>query len=478
MKTIFYFFSILFLLGSCGDATNRTMQENVSAFLNDNEKAVVFGKVDVKALQNKAEIANIPIYGPIIKEVLKGFENSLNMESPLYFAMEGPINEGNVEGAVYMFAEVKDKDSLVKRLTKQGFDVNQVDDISTMQDGEMGIGVRNNLAIVVIKEQFEAKTLLPEVFKRCTGELSGETVENILNDKGDFVLGMDLENLFEQGTNGFAELSAGDKKKTMELLDDSYLQSSLHFEKGSIRLETKNHFNDVLQKSLFLKSDPSGKMVTKLGTGRPRIGFAVNVDMKKIDKLLNKYASSLMKQFKEGLGGPAAVTMLVGGDNPLSSLATGELAGVLLGEPHSMDEVKDFNFYVGLGPNGKTLMQDGQNMLSLWLHKVILSGNGISGYSSEKYAPGNGKKLFLPGDFQFFGKKGITAFVDLEGVDMETFGLEGEEKLAELLKSITFEADNNGTVLNLRLRNAGTNSLKQIVDFFLKEMSNDMQSFL
>jgi hypothetical protein len=464
------------VLGSCGDATNRTLEENLSAYLQANDKAVVFGKVDINQLKQKGGIANIPIYGPIIGEVLKGYQSSLNMDAPVFFAIEGPIDVNKGPNGLVMFAEVKNKDSLVKKLTQQGFDVNDQGGISIMQDGDMGIGIRNNLAIVAVSEKVEAKTLLPQLFEQCTGDLSGDAVNEMLETKSDIVVGVDIDHLFEQSMATMPGLPAADKKKMNEVLDDSYVCTGLTFETGAVRISSKNYFNEAMQKFMFLKSDPSAKMIKNLGSGSPKMGLSMNLDLVKLEQFLNENVPGAMRELTRNLGSGATVALASGGDKPFSSLLSGELGAVVVGEPHALSEVKDFNLFVGLGPKGKAIFGGFEGMLSLIMKKVVLTNKSLSAYSSETYAPKPGKKMVLGSDFRFFGKKGMTAFVDMKALNIDPSTLRGEEKLLTLVKNVTMEMDNNGMTVMIRAKDSGKNALKQIVDLLLKEMGNELQN--
>ena len=106
--------------------------------------------------------------------------------------------------------------------------------------------------------------------------------------------------------------------------------------------------------------------------------------------------------------------------------------------------IPDFNFYVGLGSKGKAFGELGKSLLEEQFARIDLSGEGLSGYSSVDFIPSNSAKLNLPKGCENFGKKSISGFLNLDGMDMSEFDLEGEAKLLELVKYITFEYDANG----------------------------------
>jgi alkylation response protein AidB-like acyl-CoA dehydrogenase len=68
--------------------------------------------------------------------------------------------------------------------------------------------------------------------------------------------------------------------------------------------------------------------------------------------------------------------------------------------------------------------------------------------------------------------KGITAFVNLEGVDLSTFEFENEQKIIYLIKNITFEMDNAGSRLVITAKDGSENMLKQSVDLMVEELAD------
>jgi len=79
--------------------------------------------------------------------------------------------------------------------------------------------------------------------------------------------------------------------------------------------------------------------------------------------------------------------------------------------------------------------------------------------------------LAIPKGCEEFGKKGITAFVNLEGVDLSTFEFENEQKIIYLIKNITFEMDNAGSRLVITAKDGSENMLKQSVDLMVEELA-------
>ena len=193
--------------------------------------------------------------------------------------------------------------------------------------------------------------------------------------------------------------------------------------------------------------------------------------MKKVQAFMDEYSPGAMADLMDMLGGEAQMAMAMGGSDGLAGLLNGEVAAVMVGEPNAYEGMSDFNVYVGLGKNGRTLAEGFKGLLSLGMAKVDLDKNGLSAFSSMNFVPQVGKKLNVPVGCEIFGKKGITAFVNFEGIDLTSFEFENEQKMIYLIKYVTFEMDENGSKIIIKAKNGKENVLKQAMDVVVKELS-------
>jgi len=147
---IFSIFSFILILSSCGGNEDRGIAESASAFINANDKVIVFGSIDPISIFEKAEYKNIPMVGALIDGQMKRVSSGLNLYAGFYYAMEGPFTDGN-PATLYMFAEVKNLDSLKAVLTLDGYDFDSKDGIEYFRDGEATVGIKNKVAIMFVK---------------------------------------------------------------------------------------------------------------------------------------------------------------------------------------------------------------------------------------------------------------------------------------------------------------------------------------
>lgn len=478
MKKIIASFVLGILLVACSsDTSNRSVKDFFSAFLNGKTEIFAFGSAELNTILKKSDYANQPKIGAFLKSPIATLKNSLNLDNPSYYAVEGPFADGSPK-AIYIFMEVKNADSLKANLTKNGFDLQKKGDMDYLQDGDMSLGIEQKLAVVVIKrETYDGSKMLAETFEKSKGDVSTGKVSEILNKKSDVVMGMSVSSLYETSNTDLKNLPKDKQTELQAMLKDSYIENLVHFDNGEVVFETKNYFSSKLKSELFFESNASAPIVGKLGQGTPRFGFSMNLDMRKMQKFMDSYSPEAMDALSEELGGPFAMAMMASG-NDLSQIFNGQFGFVMMGDPGQSDAmIPDFNLHVGLAGKGQTLGQFAKTLFGGSFSQVDLSKDGISAYSSTQFASSPTSKLNLPMGCEGFGKKSITAFLNLEGMDMSGFDLEGEAKLIELIKYATFEYDVNGGRLVLKAKNGKENVLKQSIQKIIQELEGEIAGF-
>ena len=163
--------------------------------------------------------------------------------------------------------------------------------------------------------------------------------------------------------------------------------------------------------------------------------------------------------------------------NDLASIVNGKLGLVMVGDPNQTAAlIPDFNFFLGLGERGKALGEFGKEMIASQFAEINLTDEGLSGFTSMDYVPNASGKLNIPAGCEVFGQKPITAFVNLDGLDMSSFELEGEANLIKLVKYATFEYDENGGKLVIMAKEGKENMLKQAIQLMLKELESEIST--
>lgn len=475
MKKIFSLLVLSVLLFSCGgNKDERPIQEFLSAFMNHHETIVAFGKVNLNEILKKSEYKSIPKFGMILNKELDELGNSLNLETPVHFALEGPFAEDGTPATTYGFLEVKNSDSLVANLTRKGFDLNKEGEIHFFESGDVAFGIKKNLAIMITKKgDFDGKKFTIEAFKKVTDDVSGGKVDEILSTDGDLVVGVSMNNLYSTSNTDLNSLSKEKQAEVEKMVEDSYVMSMLHLNEGELVFETKNLFSEALASRMFFKEDNSAKLVSKLGTGEARIGLSTNIDMKKMQQFLDEFSPNTLKELASLIGAPAQIALMSGGDDALAGLLSGQIGAVMVGNPLESGAMEpDFNVYLGIEKNGYELAKTMEEFLKIGMAKVELSSSSLAAYSDPAFLPQSGKKIKIPKGCENFGKNGINFFVNLDGIDTEEFMLEDEQRLIYLVKYVNFEMNNNGSKLIVKAKDGNQNIMKQVADMLIEDFSD------
>lgn len=483
MKNINNLFRIAFIaivlisISACTTADGtKNAKDALSSFLNENDKVVAFGNANLKGIMTKSDYQNIPKFGKILNGEMETLEEMIDFDSPMYYALEGPIENG--PEVTYGFLQIKDSEKLVKKMTKDGFDFTKVDDISFTEDGDFALGLIENMAIVISKPgQFDGEKMMVEAFAKIKGKSSGGKIDEILAQEGDVVLGMNVSSLYSTSDKTLSGISVAKQKEIEELVKDSYVQTVFKFEDGAGIIESKNYFSTELEELLFFKSDDSAPILAQLGSGNARLGISLNLDMQKMQDFLNDYSPEAIDELGDALGPVFQGAMMLSGKQGLAAFLDGRVGAVMIGDPgENGSMIPDFNAFVGMTKKGQDLATMAEDM-DFGFGQLVLNDGGLSMSSNEKLSnAAKGKKLSLPGGCKDFGKSGISAFVNLDGLDMDEFDLEGEENILKIVKYITFDYDEKGGRLYIKAKKGQENVLKQAMDVLVKELSSEINN--
>ncbi len=472
-KNVLTLFLAAFIIASCsGDKDNRSVQEYASAFVNESENVFVFGSVDLKSILQKADYESVPKFGGIIKGELKNIETGLNLDAGVYYALEGPFQDGNI-GSVYAFAEVKNIDSLKLQLTQRGYDLESASGIDYFRSGDVAFGIKGKLALMLVKSgEFDTKELISGAFKRANGkELSGKAKELIVG-KSDISINLDLYKNYLANNEQLGTITKENKKQLEEMMKDSYTQSTISFEDGQLRMSLKNHFSVSLQKRTMMLSDDKASIRETMGNGEPKIAVSTNIDMVQLQAWMDDFAPGVLDNLLEQAGPLNMAMMMAGGK--LSNLVNGKLGFAMYGEPKAGSIEPDFSFYVGLGPQGKPLAEMAQNFLSKGTMILNINEKGVQGASAEAFRNSEGNRITVPAGCESFGKTAFSGFAYLDNMDTKAFEFKGGAKMIELVKYLNFSFDANGGELIVKLKDDKTNVLKQAAQFMLKEFESQI----
>lgn len=483
MKRIsaFYSVTVTFLLSiilfSCGSEEGSfDLQQETSKFIKSNNKIVLFGKVDLKAIIDKANLDKKEYdVVSIVTDEMGNLQNGIDMTNPVYFAFEGPLKQDGTPEVAYLLMKAKSDTAFIAELERRSYPVEEAGKISYTEDGDFSVGVKGNLAIAIIKhEESNAKKDLKAAFKMLEGDVSGGKVDEILATQGDIVLGTSLEKLYETSSTDLEKLDPKKKEKLEEMVSDSYVQTSFRFEPGQAVLESKNLFSEALMAIMPFKKDDSGKLLSKVnkGSGTPIAGVAFNMDVTKMEQFMNDYSPETIDGIFKSFGFSGNMF----GGLPVASMATnGQAAGLFSADMEN--NAMHLNFFVNASKLGRDLGTDQINKSEYGQYFNISSDeDGILGHMTFGMGESDlTQTIELPDVCEDFGNEGVSFFLYLNDIDVEDFGMFGPMELLEDVQYVLFDANNEGVKLIIKSKKDDVNFLENSTDVALKFLSSEVK---
>lgn len=481
---IFSIFAIsgILLISSCSsDSTERDAAEATSALIEGNEKIVAFGHISAMNMLNNADYKSIPKVNTILGSVLGNWKKGLEIDKPIYYALEAPFSQDGTPETVYALINIKHEDSLASIISEMGYALDKDGDLSYHQENDVTFGIRNKLLIIISKPgDYDGKAKIKEAFTLTEGDLSEDTAEEIIEEKGDIVSGIDIARLLSTSNTELEKLSAEKKAHLDELVTDAYIKTVANFENGMATVESTNIFSDDLKDELFFKDKNGATLVSKLGGGEPWMGIAMNLDLRKGESFLDDYLPTAQKRLTEDFPGEAKFALLALGENPFSKLFSGQAGMILKGDPKSaMGMELEYSSFLGLGPKGDILQKIMEDQFSVFGEKkgdTFIMGELRVKSNKQGIFASSGKetigKLNLPSYAKNFGEDSFSLFIAFEKMDVQSLELEDEAKVLEILQYVTINANRDGSKMVIAAKNKKTNILKQVTDFYANQIMN------
>jgi hypothetical protein len=279
--------------------------------------------------------------------------------------------------------------------------------------------------------------------------------KNILNTNSDIVFGISLASPLHVLNDTLSMQNA------FKLLNNSFIQSHIQFNKGNIQLITKNIFSsDLLENSFFKASN--GLWTQELIKGNTSVAYALNIDIVKCLKFIATINPTLNEQFSylQFLKNLPIQNM-----TDFQKIFDGRMAFMVNEYPNAQNEFGDMRLFLGLGEEGQTLI----NLYRLFVEEndFIFSevADGVLVSTSQNK---DTTKQIIDNRFKEFGKKGFSFFIDFtqfnsknipEGINFENISD---------LKCATFDMDFQGSKLLVSLKDSSKNVLSILSQSIIK----------
>lgn len=466
----------LLLFVACGKKNDFSAESALSAIIAKNDKIISFGHISPLEILNKSGVQKLPKINLLIGAQLALWEKGIDLEKPIYYAVEGL--DVTQEMTTYAVLNVKNKDSLNDVIAEMGYTLEKHADFMYYQENDVTFGYDEHILIVLIKKgDYDGKAALAQTFATAKGDLSEGKVADILATEGDLVSGMSIERIFNLSNPLIGNLTEKQKNELSELTKDGYVQSALSFGNGEMRWTSKNLYSDELKDRFYTDKDPINNLENRLKGGNAWMGFALNIDMKKTNDFINEFAPNLFKEIAKNLSSEAKLLMLSLGDKALSKLLSGEFAVVKTGNAtRTLVMTQNFSGFIGNGSDKSLLPMimdiaaQKNNDFNNLTEKVQFTNR--PGYVAFKAIEDNDNRpVKLPAFATNFGKSSIYFFVDFKEMTKQ-FVLPNELQIMTIFDYALVDGTRDETIMVIKAKDPNKNVLQQIADFYMKQFTS------
>jgi hypothetical protein len=465
--TLLYFLPF-FLLFACGEDNSETnsAKQNLLNFLSVNKNIALFGKFDIKGVLNKSKCDELPKVG-VFMDAFKEVYRYTKMDDSLFFASE-VLESGQMN--FYYLVNITNRDSLVEFFRGMGLSFEDKEALMVYESSPFSIAINQDVCAIGMNDLgLNIAERTRQLLKEKVGTKTNATVLNkILSANGDLVVGFELRSLFLASYGSvFGHLKEDD------FLENNFIQTSVNFNNGEINLKTQNFFaNNLKTLSLFKSSD--GEWAHEIVRSNKGFGIALNLNVGELIHLAQSADSSTKEKI--------SILQLFGNNweqiiNEFSKIWDGTLTYSIRDLPNTQKVKQDFELFVGLGDGGQQLLEWFKLMYNEEDFDINKVRNGIV-LSSKSKDPIMDLEPGLDSRFKFFGKKGVTGFVDFsKWKEVELTNGIKMEKMNEL-DYASFEMDDHGSNLSVFIKDKSRNVLEIIGEIICENLFVRNQIFM
>ena len=480
--------SLVFILSCCYDKKTEKIEDRdvnnfAASVFSSQENFSVFGKVELQAILKKSEFNKVKISGISPSLFISDYLNQLNPKKPIYYALEGPFDASyfseESKTSKYLFAEIKSNTSFLEFMQKQGFELKKSEkgQISYFNNSNLFFAVQGNILISIIDaKENEAIEQAKKLFKSSSKKQKSK-MDAFLKTKGDVVFCTNMEALYSSYNKKLKDIDKNIQAKIQKSFKESSVNTSVFFEKGQIRLKFKTSFSETLKKELdFLQPIQKNSIINKVASGKPNAGIDLQLNFKKLSKFLNTYFNNFNSVIRDSGADMLLEDMSI--TDIFETIFNGNISCFVYPEKNENGAITpnfpQFNLYMGLSKNGDEEIKK-LGLLTL-INGFSINKNSILLCSDEKNHPKNGI-LTLRKEFEKFGEKPISLFVDVEEENTEEFN-EMSYGIIQEIKNAYLELDINGGEIIIQTKHTNENILKSSVNFGLRILSDNLLSKL
>ena len=464
MQVIHYLFSILLalaLLTSCSNKKKKSTKEAFTSFISSEKNIVSFGQLNFNPLINEIDYSKIPKLNLLIAKEIARFSSGIDLNNPIYFANKGLFIKNGIPEEFYLFAKVKNKDSLTDKLNAIGIYMEKKEDYNFTQNKNYAIGITNELIVFHYTFNPKKNINLYQIIHPFENKTYDKKINSLIQSNSPFSIILNLSEIYKSTHSNYAELIPERQKE----LNNSFLKGEINFNKGAISFKIKNEISEKLKERLFFIENKTPKFESFYGQNHI-IGLSYNINPSKLESLLLDYIPNYTEYIAPN-NFAVQLALFSLGNQPISSVF-GNHGTILYSKGKEKEEIQT---YIELGNQKESVIQLLPPFLKGFKElNLLFTKNTIQNYTSTQYS-----NFETPRILNDFGKEGINGFIDFSLLPLNQIK-QNEYQFVHVLKSLTIKANNNEVLITIQGLANNKSLPNQILELYIKTISNEIQN--
>lgn len=485
---------LLLTLWSCTDKQAIEVKNNFNSFIAQNHEVVSYGKVSLNDLLEKSDLESLPSFGQIIKKQFESLKVSIGVDQPIYFALDGPLNRDGMPSRSYLFFQINNKDSVEAMFSEMGYFFEQQDNLFYAEDESMALGFNDDMAVMLIGSyEDNMKDLIYNAFIEASKGNINERIAKVLDLEGDALIASHIENLYSTANTDLNNLPQDQQELLKEMALNAHYATTIDFRNGEIAVDGTAYFDEALTQAMVFKDMDDFDPLAALGVTDPIIAFYANIDIPKMETLMEKFYPDPVKELYKSMGTTGLILKGLGGEG-INALVNGRMALALSTPPVDFNFQKNpppgMTFYAGVGAASSSIIDILIDLADAGeverIEKGVFRYNGMEAKLTGKSftlktledinTPRIKGRSKLPRGCEGFGVKPMAFYVDLKALFAADIEIRSSDlkSILDLLDFMYMEADNEGSSFKIIVQDDSINILKLIVD----TLRNDLEEMI
>ena len=446
---------LTYLFTACSEEKSVKSTENsFLAFIENKPSTLISGKIQITDFLEDLDYKQIPKVNTILKNEITQLNKGIDLQSPIFYSVDSLLQPDGKPSIIYVFATVKNKDSLADKLSSLGLLVIPNKQLTTAKGTNFCVGLDEHLAVFQFGEKASENQII-ESFKLAKLQEKDNIFHQILKKSSALQVNLHLENMQQMMDKQLLDRNISKEKELLSLYKNAYITSNFNFLSGSLHADIDFRFPTNLKKRLFFENTRSNEIKQLASSMNNVAGVSFNVNPVKLESFLTDYYPNLLTNVTRN-NFTLQLALFSLGNKPISSITNGK-AGVTI--QHNKNHLKP-RFYLGLGSK--------KELITPFIEPTINELQKMSFYTTiSKSQPAKERNSFFA---KHFGQSGLSFFVEPNKIPVTQRSIDDKYKFLDAIHYISFELTNNGGKLIIQGKNNKKGVLNQIAMVYVESL--------